>query len=572
MDSSDSLGIETLWGRFYKLDKISCYPDAPEAADFLTKCIEECTSRHTKCRSASSFTPKRLIEFGPKEENCRLVETENEASLAYTALSYRWGKQMKQTTSETLAHHKAIIEYNELPNVFRDAILLSRRLRVSHIWIDSLCIIQGDGEDWAEQSAQMAQIYENAYLVIAAGSSEDSGQSFLSIPSRSEAQSVSIAQNSDSASVFTRRIPATGMHETYEGFYSNLDPLDKRAWTLQERTLATRLVNYSSTELQWMCKTHTTCEGGHRDRPQHHSSVHSIASRSRAYAFWQETVTEFSQRHLTYAEDKLPALAGVASKIVEATGDEYLAGLWKGNLAWDLCWERHMWEIVPWRATEKWRAPSFSWASVEGNVYYHPDTSSGRGGTCHVEIINANCTPKTRSNPFGEVIDEYEYLRLRAPVKEGRIHTHPDAGNGFIWSHELWVNGTYWPIPFRADVPLAHHHVARSSHDHRPATESDNYEDTAVRAPHSNGTFLNGERAWLLIVGFWHEKDERTGGLGKIWFSCIILGRRTPDAFERLGFVNTGSPEIYTQWSREDYRPLLSFLCGGRDKTELTIV
>lgn len=123
--------------------------------------------------------------------------------------------------------------------------------------------------------------------------------------------------------------------KTYEGFYGNPDPLDKRGWTLQERLLVTRLVNYSTSELQWVCKTGFRCEGGHQDSPQHNISIHAVTRRSEAYAFWQDTVKKCSYRNLSYAKDKLPALADVASKIAEATGDENLAGIWKGNLAWD---------------------------------------------------------------------------------------------------------------------------------------------------------------------------------------------------------------------------------------------
>ena len=80
---------------------------------------------------------------------------------------------------------------------------------------------------------------------------------------------------------------------------------------------------------------------------------------------------EYSKRLLTYQYDKLPALAGIASKIGALTGSEYIAGLWKKNLFKDMLWERHLFEGVKWEATSVWRAPSFSWASVQGNVLYN---------------------------------------------------------------------------------------------------------------------------------------------------------------------------------------------------------
>lgn len=37
-----------------------------------------------------------------------------------------------------------------------------------YIWIDSLCIVQDDAEDWEREAAKMALIFEAAYLTIAA--------------------------------------------------------------------------------------------------------------------------------------------------------------------------------------------------------------------------------------------------------------------------------------------------------------------------------------------------------------------------------------------------------------------
>ncbi|KAB2571067.1 hypothetical protein DBV05_g10263 [Lasiodiplodia theobromae] len=52
--------------------------------------------------------------------------------------------------------------------------------QVRYIWIDSLCIIQGDKQDWFEQSRQMADIYGNAFLNIAATAATDSYEGLYS--------------------------------------------------------------------------------------------------------------------------------------------------------------------------------------------------------------------------------------------------------------------------------------------------------------------------------------------------------------------------------------------------------
>jgi len=87
----------------------------------------------------------------------------------YIALSHCWGpNQIITTTKATLQSRKAGIDLSMLSQVFRDAILVARRLHIRYLWIDSLCIIQDDEKDWQTESAKMASIYKDALLTIAA--------------------------------------------------------------------------------------------------------------------------------------------------------------------------------------------------------------------------------------------------------------------------------------------------------------------------------------------------------------------------------------------------------------------
>ena len=66
-----------------------------------------------------------------------------------------------------------------LPATFRDAVTICRLLKISYLWIDSLCIIQHRDEDWRNQSAAMADIYANAFLTVAASDSENATKGFF---------------------------------------------------------------------------------------------------------------------------------------------------------------------------------------------------------------------------------------------------------------------------------------------------------------------------------------------------------------------------------------------------------
>ncbi|KAI8275899.1 hypothetical protein K4K56_001245 [Colletotrichum sp. SAR 10_98] len=63
---------------------------------------------------------------------------------------------------------------SSLPPTFREAVYVARGMGFSHIWIDSLCIIQDDKEDWKAEARRMAIIYDNATYTIVAMDGLDS--------------------------------------------------------------------------------------------------------------------------------------------------------------------------------------------------------------------------------------------------------------------------------------------------------------------------------------------------------------------------------------------------------------
>lgn len=82
---------------------------------------------------------------------------------------------------------------------------------------------------------------------------------------------------------------------------------------------------------------------------------------------------EYSGRELTIESDKLPALAGLAELYRQATGDQYLAGLWRSSLIVDLLWKRQRVLSCHGVLTSmpmEYRAPSWSWAALDGNVSF----------------------------------------------------------------------------------------------------------------------------------------------------------------------------------------------------------
>ncbi|OTA35220.1 hypothetical protein BTJ68_04404 [Hortaea werneckii EXF-2000] len=92
----------------------------------------------------------------------------------YIALSYCWGgKDPARTLRSNYQNRARGMSIAMLPRTYRQAIYLARQLGIHHIWIDALCIVQDDNEDWQRESSRMAEIYSGAYIVFVAAAAAD---------------------------------------------------------------------------------------------------------------------------------------------------------------------------------------------------------------------------------------------------------------------------------------------------------------------------------------------------------------------------------------------------------------
>ena len=83
------------------------------------------------------------------------------------------------TSRDTFAAKKRGFNLPETPPTFCDAILLTRALGIRCLWIDLLCVIQGDQLDWRIESSKIVDVYTKSYFTIAANNSNSDIKDFL---------------------------------------------------------------------------------------------------------------------------------------------------------------------------------------------------------------------------------------------------------------------------------------------------------------------------------------------------------------------------------------------------------
>lgn len=143
------------------------------AAQWIANCIEH----HERCPSPGlPSLPTRVVFVGSDDTEPHLYITCGEHA-RYAALSHCWGSEDKsppRTTHKTLNRRLSGMSFGELPKTFQDAVTITRRLGLQYLWIDSLCIIQDSQSDWEAEAANMATVYQNAYVTIAAEAASNS--------------------------------------------------------------------------------------------------------------------------------------------------------------------------------------------------------------------------------------------------------------------------------------------------------------------------------------------------------------------------------------------------------------
>jgi hypothetical protein len=295
----------------------------------------------------------------------------------------------------------------------------------------------------------MPQIYRNAYLTIAASSSSSTTESYLNRgvtkipefvkPIQFEVRSL----QGDIVNLFAVPENKTSRHK-WPDSSEYPDPLIQRGWTLQERLLSTRMISFGIGELEWICGTVTTCEcaAGSGTNPWNEShglniSAHAIGARDRALMFWCAQLSLYSKRTHTYGRDKLPAISGLARVLAPKIGSRYLAGLWEDDLPRGLAWEWKWDGTHSHRISKSYRAPSWSWASVDGEFRY-PHI---RGLVPLLKAYGGQTTPKD-NDPYGEISEgEIKVQAAIFPVVlyyerevEWRVdppRPQPDSAHGF---------------------------------------------------------------------------------------------------------------------------------------------
>ncbi|KAK7177874.1 heterokaryon incompatibility protein [Paraphaeosphaeria sporulosa] len=408
----------------------------------LREWVTNCVSEHNECRrhpkesSDHSTPPTRVIDVGLTNDAVarpRLVAT-NGISVCYVALSHRWaGTNPLKTKFDNLQSHQEELPWESIAPTFRDAIIVTRQLGFRYLWIDSLCIIQDDEEEWKRESRIMGDIFSGACVTIAAVDSVDeNGLDHGMLLRHKDPLAVTVRLPFDrrplsalSHKIFgvTERVYIwkykwlAGMSSTNDTTYEQntitLRPRItslhqrvkrsqwyKRGWILQERLLARRIIYFMKEKVYWSCFSETQEEEGGDPRVAIRTSLFSTSARNSSHR-WRTILSEYVRCHITLNSDRLVAVEGISRILETSFSLKVHAGISDEETAESLLWYT---KPEPLEKFSDFHAPSWTWASLDGIISFDMPIPVGASSeslvknlkfdvrsTCVVDCNNNRC-------------------------------------------------------------------------------------------------------------------------------------------------------------------------------------
>ncbi|CAI6339481.1 unnamed protein product [Periconia digitata] len=357
--------------------------------------LEDCRKNHTRCRRASKANVElavRMLEVRPHKGTIalRLVSTRelDFSKTPYAVLSHCWGKPAITciTTQRNVERYYEKIELSTLAKTFREAVEITCGINIRYLWIDSLCIVQDDKDEWEQEAAKMARIYEDATITISAtsaGNSQD-GCGITTVFPPAVQLSSKVPSDTNTTLIAIRDSTSGPLEQEVKSILLN-SPMNSRAWILQERLLSRRILHATTSLFVWQCATVIETEDGliHETKATHgpwdilesHIPQHVLTPHPLQYNIrnrWWSWVKQYMERDLSRPEkDHYAAFAGITNHYRNLTGDEPVLGLWKRDLPIHLSWEsskvsRYEWTVSP----RKPRCPSWTWITYpHGSVH-----------------------------------------------------------------------------------------------------------------------------------------------------------------------------------------------------------
>ncbi|KAK7718097.1 hypothetical protein SLS63_010580 [Diaporthe eres] len=321
--------------------------------------------------------PTRLIHVGANDsDTINLCITQPEDKFEYIALSHPWGEGPHFcTTLDNVEAYRNKIDFGELPVMFQDAVVTTRKLGLEYLWIDSICIIQGEGGDFDQEAKKMEDVFSSAFCVIAASSAQGQHDGFLNRP----------RQNRECLTFERAGLPPLYVSRFMDDFNKDVleSPLSKRGWVLQERALARRTIYFTDNQIYWECGRGVRSEmltkmdnklASFLGDPNFPSKLSNDATiRGVKIRLYEGLYRQYTRLQFTRISDRPFAIAGLERRLIRDLRAQGGFGIFDDGRSLfhhSLLWQRGR-EVPPMAkipSVPSLPVPSWSWMGYDGGI------------------------------------------------------------------------------------------------------------------------------------------------------------------------------------------------------------
>ncbi|KAI2471527.1 hypothetical protein F4781DRAFT_440170 [Annulohypoxylon bovei var. microspora] len=299
--------------------------------------------------------------------------------------------------------------------------------------------------DKVEQIADMPRIYNQACVTIVAARSYSATDGFL--------YDIYLVNTTRLAVKLPFRCPDQhgtlgSAYITYVEGSRETEPIHSRAWTLQERCLSNRILEFGRNQMRWVCASSGRkdgyCDGWKREdqaddcahvlyiyrelqRDLEEMALRGLSAEWIAdwiRSIWEILVIQYTPRKLSVLMDRSLAISGIAQVFASHLKDDYLAGLWKSTLPTLLCWhvdfDGH--ERLP--RPVHYQGPSWSWTGINGPVRFKLARSAERD--CRAVLFDVDIKLVNEYAKYGSV--QKGILTLKGRLREVIWHRNTTEG------------------------------------------------------------------------------------------------------------------------------------------------
>ncbi|TVY33837.1 hypothetical protein LSUB1_G007428 [Lachnellula subtilissima] len=407
---------------------------------WLDLCLNthSCSDSDGAVSGSQERLPTRVVYVGTCDDDIRLHISDG-AYGDWVTLSHCWGGvQPLKTNIANLASHCKGLDFSEIPETFRDAILITRRLGYHYLWIDSLCIIQDCPTDWDLESQQMSRVYAKGILNIAAEASKNPHQGIFNTSNENRNSYIQLPAYIEHKKMTINLYVSPSYGKSPPGLGRSV--LQERAWVLQENTLSRRKLRYGKGMMWWQCKECTIPECSQSDfwstsTFEGHWPTTSILAVPRellpsgcgftkdlcanneymstpeekyfkTLQWWYEQVNNYVMRQIAFQKDRFPAMSGIASEFSNRTGYHYSVGIWTEDFLKGLTWKNSLQCEI-----DLEHSPSWSWgvlrsppegratSTLQAHIYHITNWILNEAFVTLVDLS----VEKLGSDPYGQV-------------------------------------------------------------------------------------------------------------------------------------------------------------------------